>query len=165
MDGVAARSREKKTRARACLTAVMPEIIKVQLQTPMSNSQLVRTLSAFSAVPVCRRVAYHSLRTQFALSRRHYARPAILDKTQLPPRDEWRAHFATNGELMKRYTLRNPETARKLAETLVPEGSKDKIIIEANPGSQRRTLFRSPLMSPRSRRVDKSSPGAASWSY
>ncbi|KAF8971134.1 S-adenosyl-L-methionine-dependent methyltransferase [Flammula alnicola] len=53
---------------------------------------------------------------------------------ELPPIDEWRKYFALTRESAHRASVRNPETARMLAEAFVPEGSKDKIIIEASPG-------------------------------
>ena len=55
-------------------------------------------------------------------------------KLNLPPIDKWRNYFAIMEGQRLRFFLRNPDTARKLAEVFVPEGSKDLIVIEAAPG-------------------------------
>jgi len=52
----------------------------------------------------------------------------------LPPIDKWRRIFSIMEGHRLRSFLRNPDTARMLAEAFVPEGSKDLIIIEAAPG-------------------------------
>lgn len=53
---------------------------------------------------------------------------------ELPPLEEWWKLFRFP-EKRKRKTLCNKETAEKMAEVLVPEGSKGKVIIEAWPGA------------------------------
>jgi len=53
---------------------------------------------------------------------------------ELPPIELWRKYFLTEKVVSRRSVIRNPETAAMLAETFVPEGSKDKIIIDASPG-------------------------------
>ena len=57
-----------------------------------------------------------------------------VSKLNLPPIDKWRQYFAIMEGQRLRFFLRNPDTARKLAEVFVPEGSKDLIVIEAAPG-------------------------------
>ena len=57
-----------------------------------------------------------------------------MSKLELPPIDKWRQYFAINEGQRLRFFLRNPDTARIVAEALVPEGSKDLIIIEAAAG-------------------------------
>ena len=53
---------------------------------------------------------------------------------ELPPIELWRKYFLTEKVASHRSVVRNPETAAMLAETFVPEGSKDKIIIDVSPG-------------------------------
>jgi len=53
---------------------------------------------------------------------------------ELPPIDLWRKYFLFEKVATHRSVIRNPETAAMLAETFVPEGSKDKIIIDVSPG-------------------------------
>ena len=53
---------------------------------------------------------------------------------ELPPIDLWRKYFLTEKASSQRCVVRKPETAAMLADIFVPEGSKDKIIIEASPG-------------------------------
>ncbi|KAJ2930301.1 hypothetical protein H1R20_g6796, partial [Candolleomyces eurysporus] len=62
--------------------------------------------------------------------------------TELPPVEDWVKTFKFS-EKRKRKTLCNVETAKKLAELFVPEGSKDKIIVEAyaGPGLLSRALL------------------------
>ncbi|KAJ2912413.1 hypothetical protein MD484_g7999, partial [Candolleomyces efflorescens] len=64
---------------------------------------------------------------------------------ELPPMEDWRKTFRFS-EKRKRKTLCNEETAKKLAELFVPEGSKDKIIVEgyAGPGLLTRALLALP---------------------
>ena len=61
-----------------------------------------------------------------------------VSKLNLPPIDKWhqRRYFAIMEGQPLRFFLRNPDTARMLAEAFVPEGSKDLIIIEAASGMQ-----------------------------
>lgn len=63
----------------------------------------------------------------------NYNRPDIpyLD---LPPMDEWKQTFKDVVTPKIRPTLRNPDTAMMLAEQFIPEGSRDKIVIEASSG-------------------------------
>ena len=53
---------------------------------------------------------------------------------ELPPINLWRKYFLTEKASGQRCAVRKPETAAMLADIFVPEGSKDKIIIEASPG-------------------------------
>lgn len=63
----------------------------------------------------------------------------VLDKKwqtpgiQLPPPEEWWKIYRFP-EKRKRKTISNPETAKSLAEKFVPEGSKEKVIVEAWAG-------------------------------
>ncbi|KDR75021.1 hypothetical protein GALMADRAFT_98120 [Galerina marginata CBS 339.88] len=59
---------------------------------------------------------------------------AQSSKLHLPPMEQWRTVFPDKKEAGKRSSIRNPATAKLLAESFVPAGSKDKIIIEASPG-------------------------------
>ncbi|KIJ67701.1 hypothetical protein HYDPIDRAFT_126002 [Hydnomerulius pinastri MD-312] len=57
------------------------------------------------------------------------------NKLYLPPDHEWYGAFPTAGHIVKQHvSLRNNETAAKVAEAFVPAGTKDKVIIEAFPG-------------------------------
>lgn len=53
---------------------------------------------------------------------------------ELPPPEDWWKIFRFP-EKRKRRTICNPDTAKKLAEVLVPEGSEGKVIIEAWAGA------------------------------
>jgi hypothetical protein len=72
---------------------------------------------------------------------RYWARPdrhpdVTVDpsKVDLPPITEWRKHFPSTLETNHRVSIRNPDTAAIMADAFVPEGSKDKVIIESFPG-------------------------------
>jgi hypothetical protein len=59
--------------------------------------------------------------------------------TGLPPlpatAQEWKKAFPSNTlALRDRISIRNPETAAQLANAFVPDGQKDKVIVEAFPG-------------------------------
>ena len=62
-------------------------------------------------------------------------------KLNLPPIDKWRQYFAIMEGQRLRSFLRNPDTARMLAEVLVPEGSKDLIVIEGAAGMHSYLFF------------------------
>lgn len=53
----------------------------------------------------------------------------------LPPLDMWRQYFPVDKSSLHRSVIRNPVAAAMLADKFVPEGSKDKIIIDACPGA------------------------------
>jgi hypothetical protein len=55
---------------------------------------------------------------------------------QLPSDPEsWKKAFLTQGtNIRDRVSVRNPETAAKLANAFVPDGEKDRVIVEAFPG-------------------------------
>jgi hypothetical protein len=53
----------------------------------------------------------------------------------LPPLNLWRKYFPLDKSSLHRSVIRNPDTAAMLADAFVPEGSKDKIIIDACPGA------------------------------
>lgn len=57
-----------------------------------------------------------------------------VSKLKLPPIDKWRQYFAIMEGQRLRFFLRNPDTARILAEAFIPEGSKDLIVVEAAAG-------------------------------
>jgi len=58
-----------------------------------------------------------------------------VNRLDLPPLSEWRNYFPTGGMTLKsRISIANPETAALVADSFVPNGSRDKIIIEAYPG-------------------------------
>jgi transcription factor 1 len=60
---------------------------------------------------------------------------AIADsKINLPPLSEWRQYFPASPLIHHRVSVRNPEAALAIAEAFVPNGSKDKVIIESFPG-------------------------------
>ncbi|RDB16929.1 Mitochondrial transcription factor 1 [Hypsizygus marmoreus] len=56
------------------------------------------------------------------------------EKVHLPPEHEWRKHFPLYVSVNHRVSIRHAPTAKKIAEAFVPEGSKDKVIVEAFPG-------------------------------
>ncbi|KAG6830796.1 hypothetical protein H0H92_014645 [Tricholoma furcatifolium] len=70
--------------------------------------------------------------------RRSYATSPLLDlasKEHLPADVEtWSKLFKSVVAVNHRVSIRNPKTAAKIADAFVPEGSKDKIVIEAYPG-------------------------------
>lgn len=47
---------------------------------------------------------------------------------------EWRKFFVPTLDTLSRISVRNPKTAEKIANAFVPEGSVDKVVIEAFPG-------------------------------
>lgn len=55
------------------------------------------------------------------------------ERIDLPDPQEWRAFFPPQ-KCRDRISISNPDTAATLAEAFVPEGSRDKVIIEAFPG-------------------------------
>lgn len=55
-------------------------------------------------------------------------------KVLLPPLDQWRKRFPPLISVMNRVSVRNPQTARAMADAFVPDGSRDKVIVEAYPG-------------------------------
>ncbi|TFK20919.1 S-adenosyl-L-methionine-dependent methyltransferase [Coprinopsis marcescibilis] len=58
-------------------------------------------------------------------------------QVKLPPRDQWVKAIGallTHKPLQGRISINNPETAAKMANALIPEGAKDKVIVEAYPG-------------------------------
>jgi transcription factor 1 len=58
-----------------------------------------------------------------------------VDRFNLPPRSTWKNYFPTSGVALKsRISIANPETAAKVANSFVPSGSRDQVIIEAYPG-------------------------------
>ncbi|KAG1771801.1 S-adenosyl-L-methionine-dependent methyltransferase [Suillus occidentalis] len=58
-----------------------------------------------------------------------------VDRFNLPPRSKWRNYFPTSGAALKsRISIANPETAAQVANSFVPLGSRDQVIIEAYPG-------------------------------
>ncbi|KAG0700711.1 S-adenosyl-L-methionine-dependent methyltransferase, partial [Suillus ampliporus] len=58
-----------------------------------------------------------------------------VNRLDLPPRSEWRNYFPTGGMTLKnRISIANPETAALVADSFVPSGSRNKVIIEAYPG-------------------------------
>ncbi|EAU91159.1 hypothetical protein CC1G_03327 [Coprinopsis cinerea okayama7 len=70
----------------------------------------------------------------------------------LPAPEKWAESFnvkLSTKPLSGRISVSNPETADKLANAFVPEGSKDKVIVEAYPGPGQ--LTRSLLKLPRER--------------
>ncbi|KAF8069972.1 hypothetical protein FPV67DRAFT_1753867 [Lyophyllum atratum] len=60
--------------------------------------------------------------------------PPPASKLNLPPESEWRKHFSGKIHVNYRISIRNAETAAKLADAFVPEGSEGKVIVEAFPG-------------------------------
>ena len=57
------------------------------------------------------------------------------NKFHLPAEHDWRAAFPTTGAAFKnRVSLRNYESAMRVAEAFVPAGCRDKVIVEAFPG-------------------------------
>ncbi|KAG6861468.1 hypothetical protein C0995_016247 [Termitomyces sp. Mi166 len=69
--------------------------------------------------------------------RRCYSRsaPSYESKLHLPTDpEEWKKLFKVWIQINHRVSLRNPETAAKIADAFVPEGSRDKVVIEAYPG-------------------------------
>jgi transcription factor 1 len=71
-------------------------------------------------------------------------REEVLSKVvgwDLPPLNLWRKYFPLDKSSLHRSVIRNPDTAAMLADAFVPEGSKDKIIIDACPGTVHSILF------------------------
>jgi len=55
------------------------------------------------------------------------------ERIDLPDISLWRNYFSPS-HIKHRISVSNPRTAATLADTFVPFGSKDKVIIEAFPG-------------------------------
>jgi hypothetical protein len=81
-------------------------------------------------------------RTQLHIWLRQYT-SANAEIPQLPAHAEWGNVFGGQGnkltptrgiKVAHRISLSNAETAKKVAEAMIPDGSKDKIIIEGFPG-------------------------------
>ncbi|KAG1730783.1 S-adenosyl-L-methionine-dependent methyltransferase [Suillus lakei] len=73
--------------------------------------------------------------------------PLPVNRIDLPPRSEWRNYFPVGGMALKsRISIANPETAALVADSFVPNGSRDKVIIEAyaGPGALTRALMQLP---------------------
>lgn len=70
------------------------------------------------------------------VDRRRKIRRDLPDNTlDLPPPSQWTDYFPTGGLALKgRISLANPDTAALVADSFVPSGSRDKVIIEAYPG-------------------------------
>ncbi|KAJ8596602.1 S-adenosyl-L-methionine-dependent methyltransferase [Rhizopogon salebrosus TDB-379] len=57
------------------------------------------------------------------------------DRLELPPLSQWLDYFPTGGMALKgRISIANPDTAALVADSFVPHGSRDKVIVEAYPG-------------------------------
>jgi mitochondrial transcription factor 1 len=57
------------------------------------------------------------------------------DRLELPPLLQWLDYFPTGGMALKgRISIANPDTAALVADSFVPHGSRDKVIVEAYPG-------------------------------
>ncbi|KAF9010691.1 ribosomal RNA adenine dimethylase-domain-containing protein [Cyathus striatus] len=56
------------------------------------------------------------------------------NEAELPPIDKWKLHFPATVSGRLRISVHNSDTAAALADAFVPEGSRDKVIIEAFPG-------------------------------
>jgi len=54
----------------------------------------------------------------------------------IPPKELWSKTFPFVFEAKGRSFVMNPETAKIMAESCVPEGTKDQIILEAFPGTR-----------------------------
>lgn len=71
--------------------------------------------------------------------RRCYSKPPTDSSSKLHlPSDpqEWSTNFKVPITINHRISVRNPETAASIANAFVPEGSRDKVIVEAYPGEQ-----------------------------
>lgn len=107
----------------------------------------VLSLRQFFRPSTCRYLAQPQRRALFYATKTVYGRPPIIqsakakqvDGPELPPISEWRKHFPSTLS-MHRVFIRNPDTADLLANAFVPEGSKDKVIIEGYPGKFRCTI-------------------------
>lgn len=65
------------------------------------------------------------------------------ERVHLPPTSEWRTHFSPRNILVReRVSIKNPETAAQVAQSFVPTGSEQKIVIEAYPGRSNSLLIR-----------------------
>lgn len=54
----------------------------------------------------------------------------------MPPQEKWRQIFHSQGpQLRDRVYVRNPVTAAELASAFVPEGQRDRVVVEAFPGT------------------------------
>ncbi|GLB45068.1 putative class I-like SAM-binding methyltransferase superfamily, rRNA adenine N(6)-methyltransferase family protein [Lyophyllum shimeji] len=73
----------------------------------------------------------------------------VTSKLELPPESEWRRHFPPAVRVNHRVSIRNAETAAKIADAFVPAGSVGKVIVEAFPGPGQ--LSRALLNLPRER--------------
>ncbi|TFK74052.1 S-adenosyl-L-methionine-dependent methyltransferase [Pluteus cervinus] len=74
--------------------------------------------------------------------------PFDTPEARLPPIDTWRKLFPST-TVHQRVSIRNPETAQSVANAFIPEGSRDKVVIEAYPGPGQ--LTRALLQLPKNR--------------
>ncbi|KAG5720008.1 hypothetical protein E4T56_gene6859 [Termitomyces sp. T112] len=81
---------------------------------------------------------WHStlLHSLLSSQRRCYSKTISYDSKLHLPTDpqEWTKVFKGSTRINHRISLRNPTTAAAIADAFVPEGSRDKVIIEAYPG-------------------------------
>lgn len=88
--------------------------------------------------------------------------PPTEQRITLPPTPQWRKHWTTTyASVRDRTSVSNPNTAALLADSLVPEGSKNKVIIEAFPGIFVDMLTRSSDVDDRARCADASLNGTS----
>lgn len=69
-------------------------------------------------------------------TRRRKLEDISADKINLPDPLDWRTIFPPGKLGKERISVSNPDTAAAIAEAFVPEGSKDKVVIEAFPGEK-----------------------------
>jgi hypothetical protein len=98
---------------------------------------LTRRIPAQFSILAARPKAFDSIPFKRPLSRRAY--PALSvprdpqDRILLPHPSDWRSIFSSVNR-KDRISISNPQTAARIAKAFVPEGSENKVIIEAFPG-------------------------------
>ena len=101
--------------------------------TPIRSSEL-SSASEDDSLPVKPRKRHRAPKKRKNLLTEEDEAAMSVSKLNLPPIDKWRQYFAIMEGQRLRFFLRNPDTAQMLAESFVPEGSKDLIVIEAAAG-------------------------------
>ncbi|KAF9050264.1 S-adenosyl-L-methionine-dependent methyltransferase [Panaeolus papilionaceus] len=143
----------KKTRKRSSKKVVTSSEQQEGLADEPANIDTTKGKRARKSISVLAEKEGYFQRRQSNISLRHrvQADDYVPDasKLELPPLNDWRPHFPWSKEIAMRSSVRNPDTAAMLADAFLPEGSKDQIVIEANPGPGQ--LTRALLKLPRER--------------
>lgn len=102
-----------------------------RLRPETSHPRCNSSFRAFQLDPLLAEVLNAPERT---IPKSPYTNPIDPTKADLPSQDEWRKIFPHLLANANRVSIRNPQTASRLADVFIPQGSGGKIVIEAFPG-------------------------------